>query len=480
MEKSLTVKTLIGSGWMVAVKILNRVFGTFVSIILARILIPEDFGLVAIGMLFISFFKIFTEVGFKQALINNDCDRSNDIYHTAWTIEIIRGFSIFVLILFFSPAITRYFDKPSALQIIQVLSIVPLIHGFTNIKLIHLQKELSFRKLFVYELTGIISPMFITIPLAISFKNAWALVFGTIAGELVMVIASYILVEGRLKILLRKSHLLKLFKFGKWVFAGSIISYIAMELDTYVAAKVFTLSEMGIYTMAFSLSSKPIIELGKAISKVLFPAFSKIKNQKKRVLNAYIKSSLILFYIITPLSIGLFLVANDFVYVILGEKWLPAAPIIKILSLATFFRSLALPSGGLFFGVGKPQLLFILTLTRAVSLVGMLVAYNLHYQLDLITVANAVLFSNIIVFITNYILVVHYFGISILRFVGNYLFLFISLLALLFSVITVIHYIESGVLRLILSICVGALVYVAFVIKTNKRLIQSVYYEVRQ
>lgn len=394
-SNSLTSKVLKGGGWMVASRILTKAVGIVATIILARILTPEAFGLVAVGLISVNILKVFTEVGIKQALIKETSENTETFLNTAWTVELIRGLLIFILVFFAAPFIASFFNQPEAIDIIRVLALVPLLNGITNIKIIYLQKELEFNKQFIYELSPIFGSLFISIPLAFILENVWAIVFGTIASEVLRVGLSYYLIWFLPKFELNLEYFKQMFGFGKWIFVSTIVSYFAMELDTYFAAKFFDARLLGIYTLAFTISTKPIIEVGKALTKVLFPAFAKMNNNLERIRAAYLKSSTILYLILVPLSVGLFLVAESFVHIFLGEKWLEMILPLKILSLATVFRGFALMASGIYNGIGRPELIFKMTFVRVITLlITLLIFMN---NISLITISIAVLISNFMV-----------------------------------------------------------------------------------
>ncbi len=274
---------------MISAHVLTKAVGTVVIVILARILSPDAFGLVAVGIISVNLLKVFTEVGIKQSLIKESNENTKKFLNTAWTVELIRGILIFILVFISAPLIAKFFNQLDAIIIIRVLALVPLLNGLTNIKIIYLQKELEFNKLFIYEISSILGPLLISIPLAFILQNVWAIVFGAVASEIIRVAISYYLLSFIPKFELNTGYFKQMFSFGKWIYVSTIVSYFAMELDTYFAAKFFDARLLGIYVLAFSISTKPIIEVGKALTKVFFPAFAKMNNDmtelKKLFLN---------------------------------------------------------------------------------------------------------------------------------------------------------------------------------------------------
>lgn len=402
-NNSLTSQVIKGGGWMVAARVLTKAIGVVVTIILARLLTPDAFGLVAVGLISVNILKVLTEVGIKQALIKETSENTEMFLNTAWTVELIRGLLIFVLVFITAPYITSFFNQPCATDIIRAMALVPLFNGLTNIKIIYLQKELEFNKYFFYEISPIFGSLFISVPLAFILQNVWAIVIGTVASELLRVFLSYYLIFFKPKLELNTGYFKQMFGFGKWIFVSTIVSYFAIELDTYFAAKVFDARLLGIYTLAFAISTNPIIEVGKALTKVFFPAFAKMNNDLERVRKAFLKSTTVLYLILVPISICLYLISESFVEVFLGNKWLEMIEPLKILAIATLFRSGAISASGLFNGLGRPEFIFHMIIVRTISVIIFILLALQNFTLS--NLSFAVLGSNIIVsFYFHYLL----------------------------------------------------------------------------
>jgi lipopolysaccharide exporter len=471
-SSSLTSFVVTGSKWMILLRLLARSSTTIVSIILARLLAPADFGLIAVGLITISIIQVFSEVGFKQALVNETEVKIENMLDTVWTIEIMRGIIIFVVINIFANRAALFFNQPDAKVVIHALSVLPVLKSLTNIKIILFQKELDFKKQFIYEISGVVGPIFVSIPLAFILQNLWAIVLGQIFTNIFQLMVSYLMLPYYPKITLVKDHIARLFNFGKWIFVGSIISYIAMELDTIVAAMYFDAHMLGIYTLAFSISNKPIGEISKALSKVLFPTFSIIKNDLMRVKTAFLKSSTILYLVLTPMVIGLFLISEDFVRVLLGVKWVEVIEPMRILSLGMLFRILVIPAGGLFSGIGKPNIVMYIAVTRAISL-GLGLSY-VGTNISIESISYAVLISNMVSLLAFIYYLNGILRISIRDYFINYVATLFSLIVTIISVVTLQNYMNPGIFRLVFSVFAGVITYVSMILiidhYTNRRL----------
>lgn len=445
---------------MIAVRLVTRSTSVIVTLILARLLSPADFGLVAVGVLAVSLVKVFTEVGFNQALIKESQEIPVSMLNTVWTIEALRGTFVSIVVIICAPWIAAFFSAPDAASVIRVLGLTPFLHGLTSIRIIYLQKELEFNKQFIYEISAVLGPLFVAIPLAFILQNVWALVFGTVASVLFQTITSYCLMPYVPKFKVDTVHFKKMFTFGKWIFVGSIVSYFAMELDTYIAAKLFDARLLGIYVLAFSITNKPIIEIVKALGKVLFPAYAKIGECPDRVKNAFLKSTPLIYSVIIPLCLGLSLVASDFIHTVLDEKWIDMIPVMQILAIAALVRGFGVPAGGLFLGIGKPRTVFLLGLVRLVTLLFAMLVLIKSLGPTADNVAFAVLIANCVFFAWFILFTLMQTDISL----RNWTIVFMPLIAA--SIIMVIgiqgiHRIQQpGVFRLITAIITGAIFYI--------------------
>lgn len=426
------------------------------AIILARILSPTDYGLVAVGLLCVSLFQIFTEVGIKPNLIQ-ERDHNADLLSTAWTLEVTRGLVICVVIFFMAPTGADFFHQPAATPIIRAMSVIPLLSSIANIKIIYFQRELEFHKQFIYEFSGALVGIITAVTSALILRNAWALVLGQVATQLTLTILSYIYFPELPRIIFARHSLRKLYTFGKWVFLGGIVSYFAIEGDKYFVGRLFGVEVLGIYKMASMLTSIITNEFGKSITNVLFPAYSKISGDLCALRGVFLKSYESLLSILAPACLGLFITADDFVPVILGNKWLGMIPLLKLLALASFVRVFFVSGAGLFWSLNKPKYNAACEIIRAAVLLTFLLI--LPARIGVSGVIISLLIANVAAFILYLILWKHIFDIKMNELLKIYspLILSLSVMVGLLSILKM--FLDEGLIRLILCISAGVVVY---------------------
>lgn len=459
-EESLTAKVAEGGGWMLLTRLVTRLVGFLVSMVLARLLTPNAFGLVAVGTLAISLLKVFTEVGFQQSLIQEP-DNIEPLIGTAWTVGIIRGVLISIAMVVSAPWAARFFGVPEAVSIVRVLSLQPLIYSLTNIHIVFFQRKLDFSKQFLYEISALVGNLAVGIGLALLWRNAWALVVGQLASVTVQVIVSYWLFPAFPKVELDLACARDLYSFGRWVFLGGVVSYFALRGDTYFIGRFFDEKTLGLYTMAYRIANLPVDELKRSLVRVLFPAYAKIQDSPQRLNRAFLTAYELLSTLMLPASVGLVLVAPDFVPVFLGDRWTEMVPLLQILGLGAAARALMVAGSGFTYAIGKPHINFYQSLVRGAALLALLLVLPGYWGVR--GVGWAVLFANLVSFLGWVIYMTSRLGIDLIDWMLGLVPIGVSLLLMCPCVLLLQSVLEPGVYRLLLSCLTGGGIYIGSV-----------------
>ena len=351
----LSKRVVRGGMWVFALRFTNRGLGFIRTIILARLLAPEDFGLLGIAMLAIATLETFSQTGFQAALIQKK-ENADSYLDTAWTVSAIRGGLLFLILFFSAPLVATFFNSPQATLVIKVIAVSTLLSGFRNIGIIFFQKDLEFNKQFSYELSATLVDLTIAITLAFMLRNVWALVWGGVAANFVRLFMSYILHPYRPQIRFSKGEFKELFGFGKWVLGSSILIFLLSQGDDIFVGKMLGVTALGFYQMAYLISNLPATEVTHVISQVTFPAYSKLQNDVKRLREAYLDVLQLTAFISIPLAGGIFILAPDFTRIFLGEKWMPMVPAMQVLCVLGALRSVGAVSGPIFLALGRPDI----------------------------------------------------------------------------------------------------------------------------
>ena len=354
-SKSLSQRAVISGFWAFLLRTVKQLFSLLRLVILARILAPQDFGLMGVALLSMATLETFSQTGVQQALIQKKCEIKSYL-DSVWTVLILRSFILFTILYLIAPFAATFFDAPDAKPIIQVIGLSVIFQAFTNIGVIYFQKELEFNKQFVYQLSGTLTDFFVAVIAALILKNVWAIVFGLLAGNAAMLITSYLIHPYRPHLSFDIGKARELFGYGKWILGSSILVFLTTQGDDIFAGKLLGTTALGLYQMAYLISNLPATEITHVISQVMFPAYSKIQDDIPKLRETYLKVLQLTAFISFPITSLIFALAPDFTMIFLGKKWMPMVPTIQILVFAGLVRSIAATSGPIFYAVGKPRI----------------------------------------------------------------------------------------------------------------------------
>ena len=360
--------TIRGFSWMLALRGITR-FVAFIRIgILARLLSPLQFGLFGIAGLVLAFLEIITETGINVFLIQKEGD-IKDYIDTSWVVSIVRGIIIAFLIALSSPLVSHFFKSPDALKLILLISLVPLIKGFINPSAVILQKELKFAKEFWFRFSIFTFDSSVAILTGFIIKSAVCIVFGLIAGAILELILSFVFISPRPKLKLETVKFKEVVNKGKWVTFYGFFNYLFENLDDILVGKVLGSVSLGIYQVAYRISSLPITEVSDVVMKVTFPVYSKISSEKERLKNAFVKSTFVSIFMILPFGVFVYIFAKDLTLILLGQGWSEAVPIIKILAFFGIARAINQPFYSLFLSVKKQKFVTYSTLLNILIMI---------------------------------------------------------------------------------------------------------------
>src|SRR5262245_50180233 len=341
------------------------------TIVLARLLLPTDFGLVALGTSMLVVLQAFTELSLAQALIHTR-EPTRDHYNTAWTLNTARGSLIGLGFALAAPFAASAYHEPRLESIMIALGINAVLGGLKNPKMVMLQKQLNFHQEAIRTIGAMLLQVAVSVGVAVIFRSYWALVAGMMAGTISTVILSYTLVPFRPSP--GWKHFRELWSFSVWMSLGQIVNTLNYRFDQLLVGSYVGRAELGLYTVGSRLSVMPGQEIIRPLTNTLFPAFRLTADDPARLRRAYQRVQAVVTAVALPASVGFALVADPVVRLALGEKWLGAIPVVQLMaaiySIDTF-GSLVTPLG---MAMGQTRLLFIRNLQKFAIRVPMIVA----------------------------------------------------------------------------------------------------------
>lgn len=320
---------LRGSVWISGARIVANALSALSTIVLARLLLPSDFGLVALATSMLAVLQAFTELSLSQALIHIK-DPSRDHYNTAWTLNLGRGLLIGTGFAAAAPILAELYSEPRLGAVIVALGVSAALGGIQNPKLIMFQKKLKFHQDAILGVVAALVNVCVSIGSALVLRSYWALVAGLLAGQAVSIVLSYIMFPFRPA--LRVTHFRELWHFSAWVSISQIVNTLNYRFDYLLVGTFLGRNDLGLYTVGGRLAVVPGQELVRPLTSTLFPAFSLAGSDTERLKRAYRRVQRVVTAVALPTSVGFGLVAEPFVRIALGPSWLGAIPIVQLLA----------------------------------------------------------------------------------------------------------------------------------------------------
>ena len=340
----------------VAMRWTDRSIAFVSTLILARLLVPEDFGVIAMASLVIGLADVFFELGVNVALIQNKTP-SQEHYDTAWTLRIIQTTLAAIVVIIAAPLAATYFNDPRVTLVVQVLAVSLMLSGLENIGVVTFQKEMQFGKEFQFLFCKRIVGFIVTIAAAWFIRSYWALVIGALAGRTFGVALSFAMHPMRPRLGLKKFR--EIFSVSQWMLVRSIGGYFQLKLHLAIVGARESASVLGAYSLASEISALPSSELLAPINRVLFPAFVRVKHDLAELKRVVLLAQGVQTMIAMPAAIGLILVSSEAVLLLLGEKWMGAVPFVEIFALISFMSSIATSGAYVLITLGKIRLMAI-------------------------------------------------------------------------------------------------------------------------
>jgi len=363
--ESLRERVIHGGIWVTSLNVVDRLLKITRLVVLARILSPDDFGILGIALLSISVIKQLSTLGLNAALIQRKQENIDPFLNTVWSVKVIRSLLIFVTLFAAAPVIAGVFSEPRASPVLRVLGLSIVLKSLVNPAIVYFEKNLEFHKQFFFTITGSIVNLVVTVVAALLLGNVWALVYGAIAGGLTNLVVSYLIDRYRPRPEIKRDAIAEVVNFGKWLWASGIVVFIATQGDDAFVGWYLTAASLGLYQMAFRLSNTPATEVSNVISRVMFPAYSKLQDDTEALREAFLKTIRLVFIVTVPMSVGIVLVAPEFTRIVLGKQWMPMVPAMQIMAIAGLLRAVAGTGGAIFKGAGIPRYDFWMNSTRA-------------------------------------------------------------------------------------------------------------------
>jgi lipopolysaccharide exporter len=343
------------------------------TIILARLLSPEEYGLVALALVLIAYAETFADAGVAQALVY--LPRTREAARAALLISIAAGVLLAGGMFAAASAIATYFNDPAVAPLVQVLAVSILATSLSAVPDALLRRELLFHRITAATVIRALGSGSVTVGMALAGYGAWSLAVGTVAGSLLYAAATWILLPDRVPLQIwraRGRDLRSNLHFGAPAAGSTLLAKLIFDVDYLIIGGILGAQALGYYTLAFRLPEFVILNVFFVLSTVTFPLYSLARNDPKRLRGGYLKSVQIQAVFGVSAGVGLAVVAPVLVPVLFGGQWADAVLPLVFLALYAAARSLGVGANDVYKALGRPGLSIKISLVRLVILVPVL------------------------------------------------------------------------------------------------------------
>lgn len=441
---------------MIALRWAVRGTGLLSTLVLARVLTPADFGIVAMGTLVAGLLTAVTDMGTWQLLLRTK-NQDRGAYDTAWTIILLQSLLLALVVFLAAYPASLYFKEPRLEAVMQVSALGGVFVGLNNIGLVMFRRDLNFRMDFV---TGLLTKVFAVVPtlaLVLIYRNYWALVAGTLVGAACETVLSYVLHPYRPRLSLARWR--EFASYSIWMTPAHVAGYLNKKADVFIVGYMGSTSQMGTYNVAAELAQMATTELAQPLTRSVFPNFAKLKDDVTELTSAFVKVLHTVMLIGFAFGFGTAAVADDFVHLLLGDQWTHAVPLVRWLAVfGAFSIVLHTLMGHILIVTHRESLMFRLTWLRLIVFTASLLLAGIYGQV--IDIARAALASTAVLTLGCLLLMPRILPLSawaLLRMLSGTL----VIAAAMYAAVTQLHpaAIPWRAARLLVDVTVGAVVF---------------------
>lgn len=324
--------------------------------ILARLLTPEDFGVVGFATLAVAYLAVLKDLGLGGALIQrrDDVDESAE---TVFTFNLITGAVLTVLTFLAAPMVAGFFREPLVVPLLRVLSLTFILEALGSVQLVLLRKNMDFKRKLIPDVGRSIVKGAVSIAAATAGFGVWALVWGQLAGVIASVILAWTVFPWRPRIRIHRRLLRPLTRFGAPLIVTDIQYAIWSNLDYLVVGRLLGDVALGIYTLAYRLPELLIQSVWRVLGGAVFPLFSKLQDQPALLRRGFLATIKYTQVLVVPMCVGLFITAEPAVKTLFGEQWSEAIPVLRVMAVFSLLGSIGVNAGDVYKALGRPGIL---------------------------------------------------------------------------------------------------------------------------
>ncbi len=455
---NLKSKAITSTTWKFAERIIAQGISVVVSIILARLLLPSDYGVVSIVLIFFAFSNVLISGGLNTALIQKkDADELD--YSSVFVVSEIIAIIIYSLLFFIAPTIAELYGQPLLVPIIRVMGLILPVNALKAVLCAYVSSTLQFKKFFFATIGGTIVSAFVGIYMAVNGYGAWALVAQQMTNAVIDTVILLFVCHLRLRIVIQKDRVKPLWGYGWKILLSSLIDTAYAQASPLFIGIRFSSADLSFYNKGQMFPSTISSTVNSTLSAVLFPVMSRFQSNKEKLLDYTRLFLRVTSYLIFPMMIGFFAVSDNFVVVVLTEKWLPMSVYLKIFCVSYMFIMIATGNCETIKAMGRSDVFLIIEIAKKVCYFLILAFFIIFSSSPVLLAISQLICTFVAILINTYPnrkLIGYSYKKQLLDLLPN---LFISLI--MGITVYLMNYIQySRILVLVLQILTGIIVYV--------------------
>ena len=456
MAQSVRKELTYGVFWNFLEKVLMEGAQFIISIILARILLPSDYGLIGMLAIFIAVSNVFIDGGFAKALIQKkDCQDVD--YSTAFVSNIVLSFLIYAVLFVCAPLIARFYREPSLINITRVLSLNFVLGSFNIVQRARLMAKVDFKSLAQIKVVSVIFGGIVGILMAYLGYGVWSLVGQTLSSTVVMLFLFPFYSKWKPSLQFSQSSFKELFGFGWKLMVTGVYAVIVNNISTICIGRAYNSSKLGFYTRASQFSSLIAFTVNDVLGTVTFPVLSHLQDEREHMVSVYKKSLFYTALIIFPVMILCTILARPIILILLTEKWLPCVVLMQWLFLARMFTPLSSINMNVLNAIGRSDLFMKIDFAKApLTIITLLITIPISVE----AICIGVFIETLICFFINAYMPGRLFGYGAWQQIKDWRYIFLSLIVMSFLVLLFTHFVSNIWLQLFLGGFIGLVSYI--------------------
>ena len=378
-EQNLKERAIGGAIWKFAEKLGMQMMQIVIQIVLARILLPEDYGIIGLLSIFINISDVFILQGFTTALIQKkDADELD--YSSVFFANLTMSAVIYIIFYAISPAVAKFYNTPQLCRVMRVLSLNIIVGAFCAVHNAIVSKNLQFKISFIRNIANTVTQGVVGIVMACFGYGVWSLVGSKIAGTFVGMVILCVTVEWKPKFVFSIERIKSLFKYSSKVLGTNLLNTIFNNIHSLIIGRYFSTIDVGYYQRGQQIPQAAMTAVDGSMNEVLYPSLSLLQNEPDRLKSALRRSMKTSMYIVLPMLMGLMVTAKPLTLILLTDKWLPSVPFMQLTCLITIFWPLSARTHALN-AIGRSDVTFKLSIVAKIItliMIGVCVSFGIY------------------------------------------------------------------------------------------------------